>query len=197
MNKLLLLIFLSLLVSCGSDKDGTRSTIGAQSGASVYVFQSTEVLPQDVGNLATANARCASSFATHSPAVSCNQFKALLGHSSYSGLQNFAATNGINSSHVVRLVDGTQISASFSQFISNPPPALDGASWAGWSRSKWFSGVNSNNGSLGINCEDWTYTNSDKDTTFGSNAISGSTNWNAGETYCNYHSEEVHLCVCY
>lgn len=193
--KYLISMMLIVLVACGKDSGGSGSGGGGAGATSaVYVYQSDENLPQDTGNLTAINNRCQTAFSTHSPTVSCTRFLGLVGHSSTNGIQNFISVNGMNASFPVKLVDGTTIASSFSGFIANGPPVLNGANWAGWPDSYWYTGLDAN-GNTANNCSDYTDYGVTPFFNYGTNNTS--TTWHVGSTPCNYYSGYRHLCVCY
>ena len=190
----LYLILLATLIACGNDSGSSKKS--GSTGA-VYVYQTEEVLPQDMGDVTAINARCQAAFATHSPTVSCTKFLGLLGRTATNGIQGFISHHGMSGSSSVKLVDGTTIASSFSSFISGPP-AMDGANWAGWPETTWYSGVVAS-GAVGNNCTDWTDFTSNPGSpylNYGSNSTTPAT-WHSGNTYCNYYAGYRHLCVCY
>ena len=192
--KLIMLSVLLFIVSCGGNS-GSSSGTNASSSSAIYVYQTdTDLEPQNTGDLTAINNRCQSSFTTYNPSVSCTTFLGLMGHSSTNGIKSFITFHGVNGSSPVKLVDGTQISSSFNEFINNGPPALTGT-WAGWPDAYWYIGLESD-GTVRNNCSDYSDYSGAGFMSYGSNNP-GSVTWYSGDNPCNYYSGYRHLCVCY
>lgn len=194
--KVLALTMLIVLVSCGKDGGNSKSGANASVAGAIHVYQTDmDLEPQYTGDLTAINARCESAFATYSPSVSCTTFLGLMGHSSTNGIKSFISYHGINGARPVKLIDGTTIASSFSSFINDGPPGMNGASWAGWPDSSWYAGLNSD-GTVGNNCSDYSDYSGPTYLSYGYNGGASGT-WKNGDNPCNYYAGYRHLCVCY
>ena len=181
-----------LIVGCGRSGSSNSTPSVAVTKSAIYTFQSDSIPAHDLGSLSDINLRCANSFSTYNPVISCTKFLGLVGHSSTTGIKTFASYHVLDGARPVKLIDGTTISSSFSDFLTNAPPAMNGATWAGWPSSTWFSGISSD-GSVGGNCND--YSDANEWITLGSNNVSG--NWDVDQDPCSYYDDYRHLCICY
>lgn len=184
------------MLGTACDDSDNATTPAAPVAGTIYTFQTAMTYdPPAVKALPDRNAVCQASFTSYSPTVTCSTFHALLGHSSTNGLQNFISHHGLNGASAVQLVDGSEISSSFSDFLQNGPPALNGATWAGWSEGYWYSGVNADRSLGDTNCDDWTDDTSSKHYRAGTNSTTSS--WDSRGQSCDYYDDYKFICICY
>lgn len=194
MNMIALLSMGLFLIGCGSDDN---SSSGSSSPASpIYVFQTD--LSFTIDSVKTEapelNNHCSSSFANYAGSVSCTNFYPFVGRTSTNGFKSFIATNSLNASSPVKLIDGTTtIASSLQELVDNGPILKGSNTWSGWADAYWYSGV-ATDGSAGNNCQDYGDDTAGSTISIGTNAAYFS--WTDRSPVCDYYDDYRFLCLC-